>query len=230
MQVRETHQRMHNWKHTSKEAPRASYLILGVSKCRKCRKRSKASKLQWLNFRHLLFSSVEKWRSGVENAPLGGPGSASCRHLRPGQRAGRVGPRGGPARQDAMPCALPGDQVAAGHKGWGGFPRMLASTGCELGLADLGAAWLSPPRALGADSGMGLVLLLRGDELAALTATEAVIRTPAGAHQTYRRKPPTRSILLNAASSGSFRRIVRAGGAGLVAHTRNRREPGGGSA
>ena len=37
--------------------------------------------------------------------------------------------------------------------------------------------------------GMGLVLLLRGDELAALTATEAVIRTRTGAHQTYRRKP-----------------------------------------
>jgi hypothetical protein len=37
--------------------------------------------------------------------------------------------------------------------------------------------------------GMGLVLLLRGKDLAALTETEAVIRTPTGAHQTYRRKP-----------------------------------------
>jgi hypothetical protein len=37
--------------------------------------------------------------------------------------------------------------------------------------------------------GMGLVLLLQGDEIAALTATEGVIRTPTGAHQTYRRKP-----------------------------------------
>jgi len=37
--------------------------------------------------------------------------------------------------------------------------------------------------------GMGLVLLLRGDEIAALTATEAAIRTRTGAHQTYRRKP-----------------------------------------
>ena len=36
---------------------------------------------------------------------------------------------------------------------------------------------------------MGLVLLLRGDEIAALTATEAVIRTGPGARQTYRRKP-----------------------------------------
>jgi hypothetical protein len=36
--------------------------------------------------------------------------------------------------------------------------------------------------------GMGLVLLLRGDSLAALTETEAVIRTGTAAHQTYRRK------------------------------------------
>jgi hypothetical protein len=36
--------------------------------------------------------------------------------------------------------------------------------------------------------GMGLVLLLRGDEIAALTAAEAVIRTPTGARQTYLRR------------------------------------------
>ena len=36
--------------------------------------------------------------------------------------------------------------------------------------------------------GMGLVLLLRGRELAALTGGEAVIRTATGTHQTYRRK------------------------------------------
>jgi hypothetical protein len=36
--------------------------------------------------------------------------------------------------------------------------------------------------------GMGLVLLLRADEIAALTSTEAVIRTRTGALQTYRRK------------------------------------------
>jgi hypothetical protein len=37
--------------------------------------------------------------------------------------------------------------------------------------------------------GMGLVLLLRGKELVALTDAEAVIRTATGARQTYRRKP-----------------------------------------
>jgi hypothetical protein len=35
---------------------------------------------------------------------------------------------------------------------------------------------------------MGLVLLLQGDEIAALTAAEAVIRIPTGAHQTYWRR------------------------------------------
>jgi hypothetical protein len=36
--------------------------------------------------------------------------------------------------------------------------------------------------------GMGVVLLLRGDALAALTANEAVIRRASGAHQTWRRR------------------------------------------
>jgi hypothetical protein len=36
---------------------------------------------------------------------------------------------------------------------------------------------------------MGLVLLLRANEIAALTEAEAVIRTQTGARQTYRRKP-----------------------------------------
>jgi hypothetical protein len=41
---------------------------------------------------------------------------------------------------------------------------------------------------LGRIQGMGLVLLLHRDPLAALTASEAVIRRPSGAHQTWRRK------------------------------------------
>jgi hypothetical protein len=47
--------------------------------------------------------------------------------------------------------------------------------------------------------GMGLVLLLRGRELAALTESEAAIRTASGARQTYYRKPATRSTPPNAA-------------------------------
>jgi TubC N-terminal docking domain len=37
--------------------------------------------------------------------------------------------------------------------------------------------------------GMGLVLILRGHTIAALSATEAVVRTRTGARQTYRRRP-----------------------------------------
>jgi hypothetical protein len=48
---------------------------------------------------------------------------------------------------------------------------------------------LPSAQALGRIQGMGLVLLLQGDEIAALTATEAVVRMPPGAHQTYRRRP-----------------------------------------
>jgi hypothetical protein len=36
---------------------------------------------------------------------------------------------------------------------------------------------------------MALMLLLRGRELAALTKSEAAIRTTSGARQTYHRKP-----------------------------------------
>ena len=36
--------------------------------------------------------------------------------------------------------------------------------------------------------GMGLVLLLQGDEIAAMTPSEAPIRTPTGVRQAYRRK------------------------------------------
>jgi hypothetical protein len=52
----------------------------------------------------------------------------------------------------------------------------------ELFGCHRGAPW-------GRIQGMGLILLLHGRELAALTAAEAVIRARTGAHQTYRRKP-----------------------------------------
>ena len=52
----------------------------------------------------------------------------------------------------------------------------------ELFGCHKGAPW-------GRIQGLGLVLLLHGRELAALTAAEAAIRTRTGARQTYRRKP-----------------------------------------
>ena len=69
------------------------------------------------------------------------------------------------------------------------FCRDWAEKALFLGWAEwelFGCHWRAPWHRL---DGMGLVLLLRGKELAALTSAEAVIRTATGAHQTYRRKP-----------------------------------------
>jgi hypothetical protein len=52
----------------------------------------------------------------------------------------------------------------------------------ELFGCHRGAPW-------GRIAGMGLILLLRGDEIAALTRSEAMIRTRTGARQIYRRRP-----------------------------------------
>jgi len=66
--------------------------------------------------------------------------------------------------------------------GWGAQAAAFRWRDWELFGCHRRAPW-------GRIQGMGLVLLLRGHEIAALTATEAVIRTPTGAHQAYRRKP-----------------------------------------
>ena len=66
--------------------------------------------------------------------------------------------------------------------GWAAQAHRLGWPGWELFGCHRRAPW-------GRIQGMGLVLLLRGDQIAALTATEAAIRTQTGAHQTYRRKP-----------------------------------------
>ena len=65
---------------------------------------------------------------------------------------------------------------------WAAQAHRLGWPGWELFGCHRRAPW-------GRIQGMGLVLLLRSDQIAALTATEAVIRTSTGAHQTYRRKP-----------------------------------------
>jgi TubC N-terminal docking domain len=65
--------------------------------------------------------------------------------------------------------------------GWAAQAHRLGWPAWELFGCHRRAPW-------GRIQGMGLVLLLRGDEIAALTATEAAIRTRTGARQTYRRK------------------------------------------
>jgi len=69
------------------------------------------------------------------------------------------------------------------------FLHHWAAQAHRLGWQDWELFGCSRPAPWGRIQGMGLVLLLRGKELAALTATEAVIRTATGAHQTYYRKP-----------------------------------------
>jgi len=66
--------------------------------------------------------------------------------------------------------------------GWGLQAARLGWVGWELFGCCRHARWHRL-------DGMGLVLLVRGKEIAALTQAEAVIRTQTGAHQTYRRKP-----------------------------------------
>jgi hypothetical protein len=64
---------------------------------------------------------------------------------------------------------------------WAAQAAALSWPGWELFGCHRRAPW-------GRIDGMGLVLLLHGDPLAALTATEAVIRRASGAHQTWRRR------------------------------------------
>jgi hypothetical protein len=66
--------------------------------------------------------------------------------------------------------------------GWGAQAAAFRWRDWELFGCHRRAPW-------GRIQGMGLILLLRGDDIAALTNSEAVIRTQTGAHQTYRRKP-----------------------------------------
>jgi hypothetical protein len=66
--------------------------------------------------------------------------------------------------------------------GWAAQAHRLGWPAWELFGCHRRAPW-------GRIQGMGLVLLLHGRELAALTAAEAVIRTRTGVRQTYRRRP-----------------------------------------
>ena len=68
------------------------------------------------------------------------------------------------------------------------FCRDWAEKAFLLGWADWELFGCHRRAPWGRIQGMGLVLLLQGKALCALTATEAVIRTASGVRQTYRRK------------------------------------------
>lgn len=87
-----------------------------------------------------------------------------------------------PARFPAAKWAEVVTDAAAFLQEWAAAAHRLGWQAWEMFGCHSRAPW-------GRIQGMGLVLLLQGDEIAALTATEAVIRTSTGARQTFRRKP-----------------------------------------
>jgi hypothetical protein len=87
-----------------------------------------------------------------------------------------------PVRFPAARWAQVVTDAAAFLERWGSQAAALGWPTWELFGCHCCAPW-------GRIQGMGLVLLLQGDEIAALTAIEAVMRTPTGAHQTYWRRP-----------------------------------------
>jgi hypothetical protein len=97
----------------------------------------------------------------------------------------------GVARLAEMPCparfpgarwTLVADNAEAFLQEWAAVAHRLGWPAWELFGCHRRAPW-------GRIQGMGLVLLLNGKEIAAMTPGEAVVRTRMGARQTYRRKP-----------------------------------------
>jgi hypothetical protein len=145
---------------------------------------------QRLAFGHLEAASVQNRGSGVQN-----PASERLKR----QHAGPVSAPEGTPTEWIEGVALLRDALAPrGYpqhawqqlildserflERWGAQAASLGWRGWELFGCHRRAPW-------GRIQGMGLILLLRGDEIAALTDSEAVIRTQTRAHQTYRRKP-----------------------------------------
>jgi len=172
-------------------ASRASYPIQESVQCvQSVQNHQERSLDQAVGFGHLNAASVQNRRSGVQRH--------ACEELTSQQSRHVLAPKGTPtewiegvARLRTAPAPRGYPQHAWQRlipdaerflERWGAQAASLDWQTWELFGCHRRAPW-------GRIQGMGLVLLLRGDEIAALTATEAVIRTATGAHQTYRRKP-----------------------------------------
>jgi hypothetical protein len=170
---------------------RASSLIYGgVQSVQSVQNDEKGQQDQLVGFGHLEAASVQNRASGVQK---------SAGEPLDWQRAARIPASGhvpvdwtvGVAllRQASAPHGYPQHawrqlilDAARFVDDWAAQAAVLGWPAWELFGCHRRAPW-------GRIQGMGLVLLLKGNEIAALTATEAVIRTGTGARQTYRRKP-----------------------------------------
>ena len=138
----------------------------------------------------------------------GGRSQGNGLALQPGRMSNKgssPGPRCGAAAHHAAAPHLSGTCLAAADRRRRAVPGRLGGQAAALGWPAWELFGCHRRAPWGRIQGMGLVLLLRGDEIAALTATEAVIRTATGARQTYRRSRATRCILRSGVSCGSSR-------------------------
>ena len=173
------------------DASRASSLIQGsVQSVQGVQNHQNLQSRQPLRFGHLEATSVQNEESGVQT-----PATERLKRQHPGYV---LPPEGTPNEWSEGVALLRNVPAPRGYpqrtwqrlildaerflERWAAHAAALGCPAWELFGCHRRAPW-------GRIQGMGLVLLLQGDEIAALTATEAVIRTTTGARQTYRRKP-----------------------------------------
>jgi hypothetical protein len=162
----------------------------GVQSVQSVQRHQNQQSRQPLRFGHLEAASVQNQESGVQN-----PATERLKRQHPGCV---LPPEGTPNEWSEGVALLRNVPAPRGYpqrawqqlildaerflERWAAHAAALGWPAWELFGCHRRASW-------GRIQGMGLILLLQGDEIAALTATEAVIRTPTGAHQTYRRRP-----------------------------------------
>ena len=173
------------------QVSRASSLIQrSVQSVESVQSHQKAEPKQRFAFGHLETSGVQNRGAGVQN-----PASEGLKR----QHAGYVlAPEGTPTEWTKGVALLRDAPAPRGcpQHAWqqlildaAAFLERWAAQAVAFGWQDWELFGCHRRAPWGRIQGMGLVLLLQGDEIAALTATEAVIRTRTGAHQTYRRRP-----------------------------------------
>jgi hypothetical protein len=157
----------------------------GVQSVQSVQNQKKASESQSLSFGHLTPAGVQNRASGVQKqAEQGQNRQSAARVVAPQDWIGGIARLANIAPPRAYPAHAWQQLVTDTER----FLDEWAQQAAALGWPDwelFGCHRRAPWARI---DGMGLVLLLHGDPLAALTATEAVIRRASGAHQTWRRR------------------------------------------